>query len=290
MNWADGVAWGAVGWLLWSGWQQHWRSLPDPGDLSPSAIAALRGGWKGIIHLLIYDLWKQESLLVTVVEARIQLQALPRLPSGLSFLHKALHVRLREPSSLKALLADRALQKRNREPYLRVWEGLERLGLARGLTTRQAWWIWTVAMAVALWWSETFPVLLGVVALLLVRPWRLSVPTWSGRRFLRSLQNWSAWMRSELDSGRQPGGVPVEMLVALFGLGAVASLMGLPPVAELEALARADGGTESGGGGCGGCGLTDSNDSSGSSGDSSSSDSSSSGCSSCGGGCGGGGD
>jgi uncharacterized protein (TIGR04222 family) len=232
-------------------------SLPVPGPtrLDARALAALRGGRQGLLHLARLRLW--EAGLIKArggADGKDQLvanacQPLPTDPIE-TLVYRFSAARERAPGDY---FKDKSLHRRQ----LRT--GAVRLLAARRVRT------WVVLGVLALGGAKLvlgilhakpigFLVLLLalslILALVLLRP---PLTTALGRAFLASMRQRLAWMKTNSRPNSDPG-----LAVALFGLAAVAGVAGLIGFHQAFAGTERNAGDSSGGCGGGGCGGSDS--------------------------------
>ena len=247
-------------------------SLPVPGPtrLDARALAALRGGRQGLLHLALLRLW--EAGLIKArggADGKDQLvanacQPLPTDPIE-TLVYRFSAARERAPGDY---FKDKSLHRQIDLAAKPVYDELERLQLRTGavrLLAARRVRTWVVLGLLALGGTKLvlgilhakpigFLVLLLalslILALVLLRP---PLTTALGRAFLASMRQRLAWMKTNSRPNSDPG-----LAVALFGLAAVAGVAGLIGFHQAFAGTERNAGDSSGGCGGGGCGGSDS--------------------------------
>ena len=248
--------------------------LPDPAQLRPQTLAALRGGANAVIRTATFKLWRAGALMLmetgrtsalqTSAEAqkpqdRVEALILDACKQGCrpgDLFRKCTPTveGILEPEYRE--LAQRGLTK-DGDPQAAAWRGTLTGLVIIALVGGSKLWLGL---------QRDKPVGFLIISLLLVfflslvilKPWRPHPLTATGRRFLKDAQERLSWMVNPGTPSKDDGSQEV-MAMALFGMGALA----LDPVNESfrRSFSRSSGGV---GAGCsGGCGSSSGSDSSG---------------------------
>ncbi|MBF0188867.1 MAG: TIGR04222 domain-containing membrane protein, partial [Magnetococcales bacterium] len=273
----------SVGYIVWDSMRARWMRLPDPTLITPFEMAALRDGWRGVVHLALYELIQSKAVRVEYdagpegdsedEETRRSRRRDKNRPkptfhaeggarlSGQSEFAKMLYRRLHNAKvgmTLEQLVLDETPKKESLSHWAAVTRNLAKKGLTRGGKSTQHLVLAYLSAFISVlllgddadYWLLWFVL---AIPLFISKPWKKGTSP-LGKRFLKASQGDLEWLRRDFKRGERPEGVEPLFIAGVFGLSAVAT--DLPDVMQsvFTYPRMREEGSYAGGCGCGGCG------------------------------------
>jgi uncharacterized protein (TIGR04222 family) len=279
--------------------------LPGATTFSPSALAALRGGWELAVKTAVFGLWRRNVIEIAgekgATAVSLEKGAPQQLRPGVMLqrrsgvqepsdpLEKGVFAALAAPKTTPELFADGTLKFVAQHFVTQQNVEFARYGLVRDRDGIQRAWKVTLAVLAVVYGVGGLKLALGIahhrpfgfllfmmiialpVIIIVLSPY--GTLTFAGKTYLKRLDNHFAWVRDDLQNGREPQIDPAYAF-ALFGVTALAGSLLYADFAEAfprrtpggcggsgcGGMSGSDGGGsdggggDGGGGGCGGCG------------------------------------